>query len=53
MIYIGDRCPNVGAVAVLANIRRLNVKRILAGRIGAIVTTDAVIHDIEVIEVSR
>ena len=53
MVDGADRCPDVGGVAVLADITRLNVCEVLARRIVAVVAVNAVIRDIYVIEVRR
>lgn len=47
-----SRCENIGVVAVLTHIAGLNVGDILARRINAVVTVNAVGSDIDVIEVS-
>ena len=46
-------CENIGRVAVLAHIGRLNVRHILARRVGAVVTANAIARDVDVIEVRR
>lgn len=51
VVHVRHRCPHVRAVAVLANIRCLYVHRTLASRVRAIVTTHAVVHDIDMVEV--
>lgn len=48
-----DRHPNIGVVAVLAYIGRLYMSRAFARRIGAVVTTDAIVNDIDVIKKCR
>jgi len=53
MVDSTDRSPDVGSVAVLADITRLNVCEILARRIRTVVAVDAVIRDTYVIEVRR
>ena len=47
------RRENIRRVAVLTNIRRLNVRLILANRIRAVVTAHAIARDIDVIEIRR
>lgn len=42
---------NIGGVAVLANIRRLDVRQVLANCIGAVVAADTVSGDVDVVEV--
>ncbi len=53
MIDSVGRCENVGIVAILADIRRLNVCRALADGINAVVTTGTVVNDTQVIEIRR
>lgn len=53
MVDGADRCPDIGGVAVLADIARLNVCEIFAGCIGTVMAVNAVIRDIDVIEVCR
>ena len=53
MVYRSYRRPDVGAVAILADIGCLHVCRALAGRIGAVVTTGAIVDDVGMVEVSR
>ena len=43
--------PNIGVVAVFADIAGLDVGEILAGCIGAVVAVDAIVRNIRVIEV--
>lgn len=45
------RCPDVGIVAILANVCSLNMRGVLAGCIRAVVAIDAGIRDVGVIEV--
>lgn len=52
MIDRNRRLPDSAAVAVFANVCCLHVCRSLAGRIGAIVTTEAVVRDTGMIEIS-
>ena len=47
------RCEDVGIVAVLADIRRLNVCWALADGVNAIVTTGTIVNDTQMIEVCR
>ena len=44
--------PHRWTMAVLANIGGLNVCLILAGGVGAVVTTDAITKDVQVVEIS-
>jgi len=53
MVDGAGRNPDVGGVAVLADIARLNVCEILARRIVTVVAVNAVIGDTYVIEVRR
>ena len=53
MVDGADRCPDVGGVAVLADIARLDVCGIFACRIVTVVAVNAVIRDIYVIEIRR
>ena len=53
MVDSTDRRPDVGRVAVLADIAGLNVCGILACRVVTVVAANAVIRDIGVIEVRR
>ncbi len=53
VIHVGHRRPHICAVAVLANVGCLNVQRTLAYCVGSIVTTTAVVHDVDVVEVRR
>jgi len=50
--HVGRREGHV-VVAVLANIRRINMRRMLARSLRAIVTADAVVGDVRVVEVGR
>ena len=47
------RCENVRGVTILAHVSRLDMRRILAGRLRAVVAAHAVASDIDVIEVRR
>lgn len=51
VIYRYHGYPGCRAVAVLANIRRLNVRRSLAGCIGTIVASHAIVGNIDVVEI--
>lgn len=53
MIDNDGRRPGGRAVAILADVGRQNMVRILAGRISAIVATRAVTHDVYMVEVGR
>lgn len=53
MVHTDDGLPQRRAMAVFADIRRLNVCRAFAGRLGAVVTVDAVRGNVGVIEVRR
>ena len=53
MVDGADRYPDVGGVAVLADVACLNVCEILARGICAVVAVNAVIRDTYVIEVRR
>lgn len=52
VIHVANGGPYIGAVAILANIRRLYMKRALAGRVRAVVTTHAVVHNIGMVKIS-
>ena len=51
MVDGADRYPDVGGVAVLADVACLNVCEILARGICAVVAVDTVIGDVRVIEI--
>ena len=51
MIYGCRRRPRRGAVAVFANIRSKNMRRVLARRIGAVVAGHTAVDDVDVIKV--
>ncbi len=53
MVHPVRWCENGNVVAVLTNISGLNMRRDLAGRIHAIVTAEAVIADIDMLDVGR
>ncbi len=48
-----DRCPGYRAVAILTYIGCLSVRRRFTGRIGAVVATETVARDADVIEIGR
>lgn len=48
-----DRYPHIGVVAVLTYVGRLHVRRTFSRRVGAVVTTDAIVNDIDVIKKCR
>ncbi len=47
------RAPRGGAMAVLADIGRQDVRRVLPGCVDAVVAADAVVCDVDVIEICR
>ena len=47
------RCKHICRVAVLTDIRCLNVCRILANCVRAVMTADAIAGDVDVIEIRR
>ena len=47
------RCPHIGVVAVLADIRCLNVRWVLAGSSHTVMAVTAVVYDVRVVEVGR
>ena len=51
MIDRHHRCKNIGGVAVLADIGCLNMCRVLARCVRAVMTADAIAGDIDVIKV--
>ena len=53
MINSGWWYPGDNTMAILANIGRLNMRGILAGRIGTVVTIRAIAGDVDVVEVRR
>ena len=53
VIHGRDRHPDGRRMAILADVGRQDVRRVLAGRIRAVVTTDAVVGDIDVVEIGR
>ena len=53
MIDRRHRYPGDRSVAVLADISRQYVRRVLASRIGSVMAADAVVDDVDVIEVRR
>lgn len=48
-----DRLPHIGVVAVLAYVGCLHMRRTFARRVGTVVTTDAIVNDIDVIKKCR
>ncbi len=48
-----DGLPDVGAMAVLANVARLDVRLVLAGRIDTVMTFGAIAREVQVIEIGR
>ena len=48
-----DRREKHFVVAVLADVGRLDMRRVLADGLGAVMATEAIARDIEVIEVRR
>ncbi len=53
VVHRGDGFPDISVMAVLANIGCLYVQRSLARRVSAVVTANAIVDDIHVIEVRR
>ena len=53
MVHTDDGLPYSRAMAILADIRRLNVRQTFAGRFGAVVAVNAVGSNVRVIEVRR
>ena len=53
VINADDWGPDIGAVAVLANIGCQRMQRTFAGRVGAVVTVYAITRDVRVIEIGR
>lgn len=53
MVDGANRGPDIGSVAVFADVARLNVCEILARGICAVVAVNTVICDVRVIEVRR
>ncbi len=53
VVHRKHRRPDVRSVAVLANVAGLDVRRSLARGIGAVMATDTVTRDVDVIEVGR
>ena len=53
VIYGRHGHPDGRAVAVFTDIRRLHMQRPLARGLGAVVTAEAVVHDVDVVEVRR
>ena len=48
-----SRCPYIWIVAILANIRRKNMCRILTRCFDTVVTADAIAGDVQVIKIRR
>ena len=46
-----DRVPDIGIVAVLAKVRRLDMRCTLAGGFDAVVATEAITGDADVVEI--
>jgi len=53
MVHRTDWCPDIGGVAVFADIAGLNVVKILAGSIRAVVAVNAVVRNVCVVEIRR
>ena len=53
MVHRTDWCPDIGGVAVFADIARLNVREILACGICTVVAVNAVVRNVRVIEIRR
>ncbi len=53
VIHRRDRSPDICIVAVLADIRRLDMRQGLAGSSTAVMAADAISNDADVIEVRR
>jgi len=53
MVHGGHWFPDGRVVAVLADVGRLHMQRALAGSFGAVVAAEAVVHDVDVVEVRR
>ena len=51
VIHRVSRNPDIGVMAVLANFRCQNVRRVLAGRFNAIVAACAIAGDANVVEI--
>jgi len=47
------RCPDIRAVTIFADVGRLRVQWTLASRVGSVMTADAVINNVCVIEIGR
>ena len=53
MVHRGNWHPDVGIVAILANVGRLDMRRALASRIRAVMATGAVVHNIDMVKIGR
>ena len=51
MVNRVNRRPDIRIMAVLANIRRLDMRKVLANGFGAIVATDTIARDSHMIEI--
>ena len=51
MVHGSHRFPDGRAVAILADVGRLHMQRALAGGFGAVVAAEAIVHDVDVVEV--
>ena len=43
----------IGVVAIFANVRRLNVRQVLANRVHAVMAINAIASDVQMIEICR
>jgi hypothetical protein len=53
MINSGGRYPGDDTMTVLADVGRLNVRKVLAGRIGTVVTARTITSDIDMVKIRR
>ena len=53
VVHRVSRNPDIGVMAVLANFRCQNMRRVLAGRFDAVVATCAIAGDTYVVEIRR
>ena len=53
MIHCHHGLPNVGRVTIFAHVGRLDMGRVLAGGVCAVVTTCAVAREVHMIEIGR
>jgi len=53
VVHRGHRFPDVCAVAILADVCRLDMRWAFTGGIGTVVTTEAIVDDVGMVEVSR